>query len=141
MSRSVFVWIRILSSSYGLSLISLHFLFHPTKNTKGTFRSRKFSHISPKNWSQNKIRKQSDIHFWPCSSFSKRSKMSDFFASHLISDFPLCFYDNPFNNPITVFENHRKSLIQHCERSELSLHFEWTKINEKCQKWSILASF
>ena len=28
----------------------------------------------------------------------------------------------------TVFENHRKSLIQHCERSELSLHFEWTKV-------------
>ena len=29
----------------------------------------------------------------------------------------------------TVFENHRKSLIQHCERSELHLHFEWTKVN------------
>ena len=28
-----------------------------------------------------------------------------------------------------VFENHRKSLIQHCERSELRLHFEWTKVN------------
>ena len=27
---------------------------------------------------------------------------------------------------ITVFENHRKSLISHCERSEL--HFEWTKV-------------
>ena len=25
----------------------------------------------------------------------------------------------------TVFENHRKSLIQHCERSELGLRFEW----------------
>ena len=24
----------------------------------------------------------------------------------------------------TVFENHRKSLIQHCEQSELRLHFE-----------------
>ena len=34
-----------------------------------------------------------------------------------------------------------KSLIQHCERSELRLHFEWTQVNEKCQKWSILASF
>ena len=41
----------------------------------------------------------------------------------------------------TVFENQRKSIIQHCERSELRLHFEWTKINWKCQKWSILASF
>ena len=27
----------------------------------------------------------------------------------------------------TLFENDRKSLIQHCERSELLLHFEWTK--------------
>ena len=40
-----------------------------------------------------------------------------------------------------MFENHRKSLIQHCERSELRLHFEWTKVHYKCQKWSILASF
>ena len=30
---------------------------------------------------------------------------------------------------ITVVENHRKSLIQHCERSELRLHFEWTKVH------------
>ena len=29
----------------------------------------------------------------------------------------------------TVFKNHRKSLIQHCEQSELRLHFEWTKVN------------
>ena len=41
----------------------------------------------------------------------------------------------------TLFENHRKSLIQHCERSELRLRFEWTKAYLKCQKWSILASF
>ena len=41
----------------------------------------------------------------------------------------------------TLFENHRKSLIQHCERSELRFHFEWTKVNQKCQKLSILASF
>ena len=40
-----------------------------------------------------------------------------------------------------VFENHRKSLIQHCERSKLRLHFEWTFVHSKCQKWSILASF
>ena len=45
-----------------------------------------------------------------------------------------------FLNWSTVFENHRKSLIQHCERSELRLHFEWTKVNWKCQKWSILAT-
>ena len=30
----------------------------------------------------------------------------------------------------TVFENHRKSRIQHCERSELRLYFEWTKVIE-----------
>ena len=29
----------------------------------------------------------------------------------------------------TVFKNHRKSRIQHCERSELRLHFEWPKIH------------
>ena len=33
-----------------------------------------------------------------------------------------------------MFENHRKSLIQHYERSELCLHFEWTNVNQKCQK-------
>ena len=27
------------------------------------------------------------------------------------------------------------------QQSELRLHFEWTKVNSKCQKWSILASF
>ena len=41
----------------------------------------------------------------------------------------------------TVFANHRKSLIQHCERSKLRLHFECTKVNSKCQKLSILACF
>ena len=40
----------------------------------------------------------------------------------------------------TVFENNRKSLTQHCERSELRLQ-KWTKVDLKCQKWSILASF
>ena len=40
-----------------------------------------------------------------------------------------------------VLENHRKSLIQHCERSQLRLHFDWTKVSLKCQKLSILASF
>ena len=31
----------------------------------------------------------------------------------------------------TVLENHRKSLIQHCEPSELHLQFESTKVNQK----------
>ena len=34
----------------------------------------------------------------------------------------LAFFSN-----LTVFENHRKSLNQHCKRSELRLHFERTK--------------
>ena len=45
-------------------------------------------------------------------------------------------YPNVFQKSIfiylgiyTVFENHRKSLIQHCKRSELRLHFEWTKFH------------
>ena len=46
-----------------------------------------------------------------------------------------------FSNSYTVFENHRKSLFQHCERSELRLHFEWTKVREKCQKWSNFDEF
>ena len=37
----------------------------------------------------------------------------------------------------TVFENRSKSRIQHCERSELRLHFEWTKVNQKCQKMKL----
>ena len=41
----------------------------------------------------------------------------------------------------TMFENHRKSITQYCERSELRLHFEWTIVYQKCQKWSILESF
>ena len=36
-----------------------------------------------------------------------------------------------FLKMFTVFENQRKSLIQHCERSELHLHFEWTKVHLK----------
>ena len=34
-----------------------------------------------------------------------------------------------YNFEPTVFENHRNSLIQYCERSELRLHFEWTRID------------
>ena len=42
---------------------------------------------------------------------------------------------------VTVFENRPKSRTQLCERSELRLHFEWTKVNQKCQKWSIWQFF
>ena len=35
----------------------------------------------------------------------------------------------------TVFVNHRKSLIQHCERSKQDSPFEWSKVKSKCPKW------
>ena len=46
---------------------------------------------------------------------------------------------SPFGFDVcTVFENHPKSLIQNCERSELRLHLEWTKVDLKCQKWRVI---
>ena len=41
----------------------------------------------------------------------------------------------------TVFENHRKSLIQHCERSDLRLQLSGKKLIKNVQKWSILGEF
>ena len=34
----------------------------------------------------------------------------------------------------TVFENHSKSIIHYCERSELRLHVEWAKVHKKNAK-------
>ena len=39
-----------------------------------------------------------------------------------------CFSLSKNRHMRTVFENHRKSLIQHCERSELPLHFSGQKL-------------
>ena len=41
----------------------------------------------------------------------------------------------------TLVKNLRKSRIQHYERSKLRFLLEWIKVDQKCQKWSILASF
>ena len=38
-----------------------------------------------------------------------------------------------FQVEITVFENHPKCRIQQCERSELHLHFEWTKVHKNAK--------
>ena len=35
---------------------------------------------------------------------------------------------------VTVFENRPKSRIQHCDQSELRLHFEWTKVHLQMPK-------
>ena len=46
------------------------------------------------------------------------------------SSYSWCFIDGEENRLcVTVFENQRKSLIQHSERSELRLQYEWTKVN------------
>ena len=34
-----------------------------------------------------------------------------------------------------------KSLIQDCERGEVALHFEWTKVHKKCQNGQFLQGF
>ena len=41
----------------------------------------------------------------------------------------------------TVFENPRKIISPFCERSQLRLHFESTKVHQKCQIVVNLASF
>ena len=46
-----------------------------------------------------------------------------------VGKLPILFMYNTLKWNNTVFENHRKSLIQYCERSELHLHFEWTKVH------------
>ena len=46
-----------------------------------------------------------------------------------VGKLPILFMYNTLKWNNTVFENHRKSRIQHCERSELRLHFEWTKVH------------
>ena len=44
------------------------------------------------------------------------------------------YYESQLKFKITVFENHRKRLIQYCERSEQRLHFELTKVKRCYQK-------
>ena len=43
-----------------------------------------------------------------------------------VGKLPILFMYNTLKWNNTVFENHRKSRIQHCERSELRLHQKWT---------------
>ena len=41
----------------------------------------------------------------------------------------------------TVFENDINGLIRHCERSELRLHFEWTKDNQNVKNGQFVRVF
>ena len=43
------------------------------------------------------------------------------------------FWNKEFFQPHGVWKS-PKSLILHCQRSELRLHFEWKKVHHKCQK-------
>ena len=78
------------------------------------FRDASFETIGKQQWEKESISNSRKNVF----SFSKRF-IPTLFCKHI--NFAL---ENS-----TVFENRRKSLIQHCERSEIHLHFEWTKIN------------
>ena len=81
--------------------------------------------------------------------YQKVRKEATFVHKESYADIFACMYPNtqdqlswcPLLTNTTVFENHRKSLIQDCERSELRLQFDWTNVSQKCQKKSILASF
>ena len=110
MSRSVFVWIRILSSSYGLSSSYLcTFCSTERKIPRNLSLSQVPSYISPKNSrSQNKIRKQLDISLV----LFQESQNVRFFASHLIperqdnpSDFPYVFTIIHLITPFSTFHN------------------------------------
>ena len=62
--------------------------------------------------------------------------------SQQVLDIKLKFSNvNKISENPTVVENRPKSRNQNCERSELRLHFEWTKVHQKCQKCCILTSF
>ena len=72
------------------------------------------------------------------------SSIEEYFAMAIfeqIKDSPKVSDEKVHIHNTTVFENHRKSLIPHFEQSKLCLHFEWTKVNQRCPKRSILASF
>ena len=62
-------------------------------------------------------------------SFSSMGSLKSGTLGNLRTFFPwwYCWSSFPVEDICTVFENHRKSLIQQCERSELHLHFDWKK--------------
>ena len=80
----------------------------------------------------NKIRLAFQVYLKPQGEVGPAILVKDVAVSEIIADSRACgnlkivdYSDNtsPFIGKLTVFKNHRKSLIQHCERSELCLHF------------------
>ena len=71
-----------------------------------------------------------------CQSIFARPLHFQFILCHIFGTYHGMFslgfdplYPSTRGTYITVFENHRKSLIQHCERSELRLHDKkWQKV-------------
>ena len=89
--------------------------------------------VSP-NWESTEsiCNSASAVHAPPSpSSRRRRRRCSSIICWHLLSRCIRWANQTSVNyeSMFTVFEDHRKSLIQHCERSELRLHFEWTKVN------------
>ena len=81
---------------------------------------------------RNQCQHQPPTQWWPQRSSCASDRQPSPLPSGLVPQFCLAML------PAHSVWKSQKSLIQHCERSELHLHFEWTKVN---QKWSILASF
>ena len=53
----------------------------------------------------------------------------------------ICLSKHICHNLHGVWKSKKMSHLKHCERSELRLHFDWTKVDSKCQKCCILVSF
>ena len=76
-----------------------------------------------------------------------RAHLALFLAVHFFSSLFYFFAKNVQYNCLnqslcfTVFENHRKSLIQHCERSELRLHLSEQKLSKNAKNGPIWRVF
>ena len=64
--------------------------------------------------------------------FFEENHLSGIWRKNYFTGYPSTFYNIKAPHS-TMFENHRKSLIQQCERSDLRLHIEWTLVHKKCQ--------
>ena len=89
-----------------------------TLEMRKTLKQPQFHHLSSHwPWSESKIRWKDELtQELLLAAYLEFCSSSNFLCASIPS------------TTIMVFENHRKSLIQHCERSEQCLHFEGTKV-------------